>query len=149
VGDLRAVLLVLLTAPAGCLGGAGVECSSDSDCPAGREECTRTGDCVKAGSAIRVEVHWTVNGEAPTPSQPEACAEVGELAVTFSAPAPAQPQSYRPVPCALGQTVYDKMPPRFESVELVAYDRSGNVLDSAEDRLARSGETAVQFDLSF
>jgi len=104
---------------------------------------------VTAGSALRVVVRWTVNGEAPTPSQPEACAEVGELAVTFRAPAPTQPQTYQPVPCQLGQTVYDKMPPRFETVEVVAFDRAGNVLASAEERLARSGETAVQFDLSF
>ena len=142
-----AALLLLVAAPAGCLTGSGGECSSDGDCAAGGV-CTRTDECVPAGSAIRVVVRWTVNGQAPTTSRPEPCAEVGELEVIFRDPG-GRPESYRPVPCDLGQTVYDKMPPRFESVEVRAMDRSGDLLASAREDLASRGETAVQVDLSF
>ncbi|HTE52201.1 MAG TPA: hypothetical protein VK698_15210 [Kofleriaceae bacterium] len=148
MGLLRArmVLAALLVASLpGCLLGGGDECTGDGDCGSG-DECTRTGECVPAGSALRVVVRWTVNGAAPTPSTPEPCAPLDELEVVFHAGRD-EPQSYRPVPCALGQAVYDKMPPRFDAVEVVAYDRAGSAIDSAEQPLAASGETAVLVDL--
>lgn len=143
---LRPLLVLVLASPLGCLAGRGDECSSDVDC-SDDGECTRTNECVPDGSALRVVVRWTVDGDAPTPARPEPCAPVGELEVRFHDPR-AEGENYRPVPCELGQTVYDKMPPRFDSVEVVAYDPAGDTLDSAEEPLAESGETDVLVDLS-
>lgn len=143
---LDAAVLALVAAAPGCLAGEGEECTDDADC-ADDGECTRTGECVADGAALRVVVRWTVGGAAPTPSQPEPCAPLSELEVRFHDPG-AEPEQYRPVPCPLGQVIYDKMPPRFESVELVAYDGSGDEVDSAEEPLEPRGETAVDVDLS-
>ena len=138
-------LFAVLVAGPGCFSSRD-QCSSDEECEGGGE-CTRTGECVADGTALRVVVRWTVDGRAPTPASPEPCDRVGELEVIFRDPG-SDPENYRPVPCNLGQTVYDKMPPRFEAVEVVAYAPSGRFLDSAEAPLAASGETDVQLDLT-
>ena len=129
----------------GCLSGTGEDCISDADCSADGE-CTRTGECVPDGGAVRIEVRWTVNGAAPSPSSPEACAGIGELEILFQDPG-GEVENYRPVPCDLGQSVYDKMPPRFEAVEVVAYDEDDAVLDSAEQSLNANGDSQIQVDL--
>jgi hypothetical protein len=131
---------------AGCLAGEGESCVSDVDC-ASDGECTRTGECVADGRALFVIVRWTVDDEAPTRDEPKPCEPIGELEIRFHDP-DGEPLAYRPVPCELGQAVYDKMPPRYRSVELVAYDADGDVVDSAEGPLESAGETAVEFDLS-
>jgi hypothetical protein len=92
-------------------------------------------------------LRWTVAGLAPTPARPEPCSPIHELEIRFHDPG-GWPEEYRPVPCSLGQAVYDKMPPRFHSVELRAYDRGGDLLDAAEEPLAPSGETALLIDLA-
>lgn len=128
----------------GCLSATGEECISDADCSADGE-CTRTGECVPDGGAVRIEVRWTVNGAAPSPSSPGPCEAIGELEILFQDPG-GEAENYRPVPCDLGQSVYDKMPPRFESVEVVAYDRDDDVLDSVEAELG-AGDSQVAVDL--
>jgi hypothetical protein len=143
---LRLVLLLLPAAQLSCLAGRGEACTTDADCSRDGE-CTRTSECVPDGTAVRVTVRWTVAGQAPSPSRPEPCAGVGELEILFHDPGAGE-ENYRPVPCALGQSLYDKMPPRFESVEVVAYDPSGEVLDSAEEPLAAGDESDILVDLS-
>ena len=144
---LALLALALLGAAPACLAGEGEQCSTDADC-SDDGECARTGECVADGATLRVVVRWTVAGQAPTPSAPQPCAPVGELEIRFHDPGQ-ESVGYRPVPCALGQAVYDKMPPRFESVEVVAYDPSGDqVLDTVEEPLAASGETSVLVDLA-
>jgi hypothetical protein len=131
----------------GCLAGGladeGESCVSDVDCESDGE-CTRTGECVPDGRALFIIVRWTVDGGT---SEPESCDEFGELEIRFHDP-DGEPLAYRPVPCELGQAVYDKMPPRFQSVELVAYDPGGDEVDSAEAELGSEGETTVELDLS-
>jgi hypothetical protein len=128
----------------GCLAGTGDECTADADCSRDGE-CTRTGECVPDGGAVRIEVRWTVNGVAPSPSSPEPCAAIGELEILFLDPG-GEEENFRPVPCDLGQSVFDKMPPRFESVEVIAYDEDEGVLDSTEQELA-AGDSVVEVDL--
>jgi hypothetical protein len=128
----------------GCL--RGEHCRQDADCGS-EAECTRTQECVEAGSALRVVVRWTVNGVAPTPSAPEPCRSIAELEIRFLDPG-GDLENYLPVPCPLGRATYDKMPPRFQSVELIAYDRDEDELDSVEEPLAPSGATDVLIDLN-
>ncbi|HYU15962.1 MAG TPA: hypothetical protein VEL05_07825 [Candidatus Acidoferrum sp.] len=144
---LRPVFLFVVASPIGQLGClTGALCTADTDCVEDHE-CTRTGECVPAGTAIRVVVRWTVNGQAPSPMRPEPCEPIGELEVVFH-DGSLQPQNYRPVPCNFGRTVYDKMPSRFDSVEVIAYDPADRFLDAAEEMLARSGETDIEVDLT-
>jgi hypothetical protein len=84
-------------------------------------------------------------GVAPSPSSPEPCAAIGELEILFLDPG-GEEENFRPVPCDLGQSVFDKMPPRFESVEVIAYDEDEGVLDSTEQELA-AGDSVVEVDL--
>jgi hypothetical protein len=146
VKPLRSLPLLLLApafAASGCFGGR--HCVDDSEC-ASDSECTRTGECVALGSALRVVLRWTVDGAAPTPSAPEPCAGISELEILFH-DASGDIENYRPVPCPLGRATYDKMPPRFRSVELVAYDDSGFEIDSVEEPLSATGATDVLIDL--
>lgn len=139
-------LLLALLAQAGCLSAG--QCVVDSDC-AGGGECTRTGECVQAGGSVRVTVSWTVNGDAPTPGRAEPCtsASIDELEIRFR-DRDGESENYRPVPCELGRTVYDKMPPRFDSVELRAYGADDELLASAEAPLTASRENDVELDLA-
>jgi hypothetical protein len=43
--------------------------------------------------------------------------------------------------------VYDKMPPRLTSVEVIAYDAQGHEADSESADLQPSGESDVSVDL--
>lgn len=141
-----ALLVASWVAAPGCLLGARDRCMTDGDC-AGGEECTRTAECVTEGTALRVVLRWTVAGEAPTPAAPAPCDGIEELEVVFRG-AEAEPERYRPVPCELGQAVYDKMPPRFDRIEVIAYDAAGGPLDSRVEALEPRGESDVLVDLA-
>ena len=133
-------------AAAGCLRGGDRdsdddwECVRDADCDG---ECTRTNECVEAGTAIRVEVSWTIAGAATTE---ESCAPIGELEVFFYE-GEVEATNYVPIPCAIGSSTYDKMPPRLDRVELVAYGEGGDVLAAESADLEPTGTTTVLFDL--
>lgn len=124
----------------GCLSGSSRECQADADC-AGGDVCARTGECVAAGDAIEVVVEWTVGGAAPSAAS---CAPAAALEVIFYA-GEEEATSYAPVPCTLGRTTYDKMPPRLDRVELLAHDDGGAVI--ASDSGAIDGTTTVSLDL--
>ena len=140
-----ALLVASWIAAPGCPSGGGEPCMVDGDCARG-EECTRPGDCVAEGTALRVIVRWTVLGEAPTPAAPGPCDDIAELAVVFEGGF--EPERYRPVPCELGQAVYDKMPPHFKWVHVIAYDDAGDLLDRRSQLLEPTGESDVTVDLA-
>ncbi len=135
-------MLALCVAAAGCLrgGGSDGECVTDDDCDG---ECTRTNECVAAGTAIRVEVDWTIAGAPPSD---ESCAPFGELEVLFDE-ADEEVTSYAPIPCAIARSTYDKMPPRIDRVEMIAYGEDGEVRDSQSAPVEPTGTTTVTFDL--
>ena len=117
-------------------------CETDADCDG---ECARTNECVEAGTTIRVELAWTIAGE---PAVDETCAPIAELEVLFhDGGGEQEPTSYSPIPCRLGRSTYDKMPPRLDRIELIAYDQGGGILDSGSGPLEPTGTTTVSFDL--
>ena len=153
---LAVPLALAMAALPGCLagsdpgwgGGGGTEyCIADQDC-SGSGVCTRVNECVPSDQVLRVVLHWTVSGVAPSPSAPGPCSQVGDLEVVFHDPDSGDDVNFSPVPCELGQATYDKMPPRLRSVEIDAYAPSGSPLSRAEQPLAGAGETQLDFDLS-
>lgn len=143
---LALALCVAAVAAAGCLRDGGRdgegdgECARDADCDG---ECTRTNECVEAGTAIRVEVEWTIAGVAPSE---ESCAPIGELEVIFYE-ADEEVTNYAPIPCLIGSSTYDKMPPRIDRVEMLAYSDDGDILDTRSADVEPTGTTAVTFDV--
>ena len=138
----NALALALCLAAAGCFSrGESDECQTDADCADG-DECTRVGECVAAGSAIRVELSWTIAGAAPSA---EACVAFDSLEVVFYE-GELEASSYAPIPCDLARSTYDKMPARLDRVELIAY-QAGGIADSQTASLEPTGTTTVTFDL--
>lgn len=110
---MRAVVLVALLA--GCPGNTQTACKSDSEC--GGDVCARNGECTAASNIRMVKVTWTVNGQQASATT---CAPAPSLELFFYS---AQDTfGYEPVPCMEGQFTIDKIPLRYDEVEL---DRLG------------------------
>lgn len=143
---VRLVCFVAIVLAAGCFSvDEPGECVSDDQCGAGNA-CTRIGECVAASSLSSTLVNWTVNGVMPTPADPSPCAGIAELEVIFDDHTSRTSTGYSPVTCSLGRVYYDKMPPRFDTVSVVAYDNAGRRLDWASASLS-VGENIVTLDL--
>ncbi|HSD90916.1 MAG TPA: hypothetical protein VLB44_25505 [Kofleriaceae bacterium] len=122
-----APLLVLL---AGCPGGGG-DCQIDQDC-SGSEICARNGECHAASDVRTIHVTWTIRG---MPASSTTCATTPNFYILFSSPQVSDTYGYEPVPCAAGLFTIDKLPKRFNAVELgvdggyselAAFDAQGN-----------------------
>jgi hypothetical protein len=133
--------LALALVGSGCFSGSSRECARDSDCV--DAICARTGECIAAYSASAVVLEWTVGGAPPTE---ESCAPATDLETIFY-DGEEEATSYAPIPCPLGRSTYDKMPPRIDRIELYAYDDDGAVLDSGSAAVEPSGTTTVTIDL--
>jgi hypothetical protein len=129
---------------AGCLP-VGSECLDDFDC-GGNLACTRNGECVPENSLVFTQIFWTYNGVAPRPDDPTTCGNVADLTVTFRDIDISDDLSFHPVTCNLGRITYDRMPPRFDEVSLIAHDSGGRRLDSAT-RPLQSAENIIMIDL--
>jgi hypothetical protein len=97
-------------------------CESDAEC--GGLACARTGQCLDASLLHVVQTVWTVSGVAASETS---CVRAPELSITFYAPDKLGRDSFgfTPVPCRAGKFTVDKMPTRFESVELARRDDYG------------------------
>jgi hypothetical protein len=140
---VKSVLALALCLASGACSSGGEEvdaCETDADCDG---ECSRINECVEAGSAIRVELAWTVAGEPPSD---ESCAPFEALEVFFY-DGGREATSYAPIPCTLSRSTYDKMPPRLDRIDLAAYGSGGVILDSQSAELEPTGTTTVTFDL--
>jgi hypothetical protein len=91
--------------------------------------CARTGECVAESNIVDIRIDWTVNGQTVTPTSDAACRDIDKLSVTFVDLRTDPDVSYYPVPCNLGRITYDKMPGRFDRVELTAWDDRDRELD--------------------
>lgn len=104
---------------AGCVLG-GARCDSDADCDGAL--CARNGEC--AGAVVFVRALWTVDGQPPTEAR---CAPHPWLSVTFEDDGYDR-LTYEPIRCTLGQITFDRMPGRYDRVELVARDAEGAIV---------------------
>lgn len=124
---MRVALALLLVSCGTPSGGA---CFDDNDCGGG-EVCARNGECTSNARSVRVT--WTVRD---MPASASTCAQTPNLFIVFSGPTPGDQFGYEPVPCAAGVFTVDKLPRRFNAVELgvastgysevAAFDTQGN-----------------------
>lgn len=138
------VLLAVLASACFTAGDAG-ECNVDQHCGDGFS-CTRTAECVSTDTLSSTRLSWTINGVAPSPDDASACTGIADLEVVFDDSLNGISTTYEPVPCPIGQVYYDKMPPRFDRVILVAKDNAGRRL-ARESAIIRTGENVVALDL--
>jgi hypothetical protein len=138
--------VALATLVGGCFpgGGAFSECREDYDCPSD-QQCTRTRECV-GGTLIEARLTWTIGGVAVTPQDAAACAGIDHLEISFGESGLGD-VTYSPVPCSLGFSVYDKMPPRLDRVSLVGLDSRG-ALVGADSAPLSPGENLITLDVS-
>jgi hypothetical protein len=106
---MRAFLLVWLAACGGP--GSDSTCKTDSEC--GGDVCARNGECVSAADVRMVKVTWTVRGQ---PASATTCGSTTDLELWFDSPS--DYFGYEPVPCMEGLFTIDKIPTRYDEVEL-------------------------------
>jgi hypothetical protein len=87
------------------------KCKVDGDC--GGDVCARNGECAAASLVRMVKVTWTVRGQQASATT---CGSTPSLELWFNS---AQDYfGYEPVPCMEGQFTIDKIPTRYDEVEL-------------------------------
>jgi hypothetical protein len=115
---MRFAALALMAGLAGCSltsSGSGGECRSDSQC--GDEVCARSGECLPRSSVREAVVKWTVNGGV---ADQAACASHPDLYLQFDGKDYGDVLRFAPVLCRAGSFFIDKLPTRYEKVELGA-----------------------------
>jgi hypothetical protein len=111
-------------------------CHQDSDCAP--DVCTRDGECLPSSEVHAIRVNWTVNGG---PASDAACTNAPDFYLNFNADSQ-DGVGFAPVPCKSGVFSVDKMPSRFQQVE-IGIDNGGSLGDSIFDQTGQ-----VSFDVS-
>jgi hypothetical protein len=136
---MRIVVIALAAGLAGCSlvsPGPGAECHSDSQC--GDDVCARNGECLPRTGVRELSIRWTLNGEA---ADPQSCAAHPNLYIRFDGPEYDDTLRLIPVVCSQGSYIFDKLPRRYQQVEL-------GFEGGAADVLPIDAATAqIQFDL--
>lgn len=104
----------------GCVLG-GTRCESDADCNG--DFCARSGECAR--ELVFVRAQWTVGGQPPTEAS---CAAHPWLSLTFADDDLGDEITYEPIRCTLGLINFDRMPSRYDYVELAGEDVNGQVV---------------------
>lgn len=95
---------------------SGGYCELDTDC--GQSQiCARDMECIAPGHTRGVKTTWTIGGQAATATT---CATMPDFYINFYGTDPQDAFGYAPVPCVQGQFFIDKLPTRFDQVELGA-----------------------------
>lgn len=124
--------------------GEGSYCSNDDSCS---EICSRLNECITQEEAVEVRLSWTINQVAPTPAAPSPCGLIDHFEVRFNpVSARDEPAAYAPIPCSLGQALYDRLPGRFVQLQLTALDARQNALD-VQVRGIESGSNTLLIDI--
>ncbi|HWN68165.1 MAG TPA: hypothetical protein VNM90_11040 [Haliangium sp.] len=141
-GAMRLALLLALSGVLAALGGCvlgGGRCESDVDCNG--DLCARNGECASALMFVRAT--WTVGGAPPTEAS---CAAHPWLSITFEDRDYEDALTYEPIRCTLGQITFDRMPTRYDEVELRAQDADGDLVTSRRSAIQPPG-VMIDWDL--
>jgi hypothetical protein len=107
-------------------GGGGGGCTMDSDCSP--EVCARDGECLPSSEVTAGRVTWTVLGSQANGSS---CSTIPSLYLQFFS-GPNDGVGFSPVPCAEGNFSIDKLPSRFNMVE-IGIDNGADLGDTTFD----------------
>ena len=135
----RHALLAALCLSACATEAPGNDCRLDPELCSG--DCTSTGECIAAGTAIDIRVFWTVDGREPTPGG-DVCGDIRDLDVSLLSRR-GQDITLSPVACDLGRITFIDMPPHFNRVRLEAFDERGRFLGEISAPLD-NGDTFVE-----
>lgn len=130
------VLAAVLAGLAGCGGDGTSMCTKDSQC--GGDVCARDGECIPAADLRMAKLSWTIQG---MPASAQTCASSPDFSIYFDSSTTGESFGFDPVPCQEGQFTIDKLPDRFDLVEI---DLEGRELGL--EAIAADGTAA--FDLS-
>jgi hypothetical protein len=119
--------LAALAALAACAPPSG-ECHVDSECDG--YTCANTNECLSADDVRRVSIAWTVNG---LPASPAQCVPSPTFTLMIVDSATGEYKAWAPVDCALGLFVFDKLPTRFDTAELMGDGGFGTFGPIADD----------------
>ena len=108
----------------------------DSDCAP--DVCARDGECLPSSDVRSIRVNWTINGG---PASAAACMTAPDFYLQFDGQFN-DGVGFAPVPCQAGVFSVDKMPSRFQAVE-VGIDNGGSLGDSVFDQTGQ-----VSFDVT-
>lgn len=92
---------------------AGGMCAMDSQCSG--EVCARDGECLPAADVKMAKLTWTIRG---MPASATTCAQSPQFSLTFESSTTDEAFGFEPVPCVEGQFTIDKLPDRFDYVEI-------------------------------
>jgi len=124
---MRYAGLALMAALAGCSLTSGTgpdgECVNDSQC--GDDVCTRGGECVARANVRAVMVKWTVDGVSASGTS---CTAHPDLYLQFKGTDYGDTVRFEPVVCSQGSFFVDKLPKRYQQVELGIQGGTGTVL---------------------
>ncbi|HEX8111839.1 MAG TPA: hypothetical protein VF516_29105 [Kofleriaceae bacterium] len=122
---MRFAGLALMACLAGCslTPGTGGECVNDSQC--GDDVCTRGGECVARANVRAVMVKWTVEGAAASATT---CGAHPDLYLQFNGADYGDTLRFEPVACRQGSYLIDKLPKRYQQVELGIQGGTGTAL---------------------
>lgn len=128
------------TGPGGTGGDSSYGCHADTDCGTGYV-CARDGECLTSSDVRIIHVTWTVNGAA---ADATSCAYEPNLDITFLNNASQEQFGFSPVPCVEGKFTIDKLPTRFDTVELA---KTGDYSNFASGVFGSDGTAAL--DLTY
>ena len=129
--------LALLAAGAGCPADSTPSmCETDSQC--GSDVCARDGECLPASQVRSAKLTWTIRGMT---ADATTCASSPSFYINFDSSMTGEAFGFAPVPCQEGQFSIDKLPLRFDEVEIGVDARTLQILPIRPDG-------TVAFDLS-
>lgn len=114
--DMRFVAFALLACLSGCSlspTDSSSECTTDAQC--GDDVCARTGECLPKSAVRSVKIDWTIAGSAPAAT---ACTDHTDLYLQFDGAEYGDAVRFVPVSCAQGSFFVDKLPTRYQQVEM-------------------------------
>lgn len=107
-----AIVASMLVSVAAC--GSTGPCQVDGDCGAG-DRCARNMECLAEAEIRSVRTEWTIDGAPPTAAS---CARYPSLQIVYTGLYAEDSIGFTPVPCMIGLFTIDKLPTRFNYVEL-------------------------------
>lgn len=131
------------TGPGGTGGAPSSWCQADADCGGGSYVCARDGECLPSTDVRTVHVTWTIRGAAANTTS---CSNALHLDISFIVAGDqyADQFGFSPVPCIEGKFTIDKLPNRFDEVQLA---KTGDLSGFGEGLFGSDGTVAL--DLSY